>query len=106
MLAVHLLDEYPYHHLRGVEVRNDSVTERTYCFDAGIHPFVHQFGFLAQGDAYPRIIVYSDDARLIKYYLVILENDGVRSTEIYRKFLSQKRKCHIQFVLLVVECFL
>ena len=90
MLAVDLLDESSDHHLGGVEVCDDTVTERTDGLDARIRPFVHQLRLLADGDAAAGMVVNGDDTWLIENDLVVLEDDGVGCSKVNCQFLCQK----------------
>ena len=94
-LAAGLLDEGAEHGLRGIEVGNHAVTERTYRLEAGVDLLVHELGPLSDGDDPVCIVVQRYDARFVQNYLPVLVNDCVRGSEIYSKFLVQKRKCHI-----------
>ena len=87
MTGVHLLDEPADHHLRGIEVCDNAVPERTHGLDAGIGFFVHQFGLLAQGDALPCLVVDGHDGGFVQRNLVILENDGVGCAQVDSKLL-------------------
>ena len=89
-LAVHLLDESPYHHFSRIEVGDHAVLERTDCLDSRIFSFMHQLGLVSKCDAFPAAALDCHDAWLVKYYLIILEDDGVGSAQIHRKFLCQK----------------
>ena len=87
VLVVYLLDEAADHHFRSVEVCDDAVPERAHGAYAGIVALVHQLSFLAYCDAFVGCIIYSDDTRLVKDYLVILVDDGVGGTEVDGQFL-------------------
>ena len=95
--GVHLLDEAADHHFGGIEVGDDAVPQGAHGLDAGVGLLVHQFGLLAQGDAFPRLVVDGYDGGLVQRNLVILENDGVGGAQIHCKLLIQKVKSHILF---------
>ena len=88
--AVYFLDESPDHHFCGIEVRYDASPERADSLDAGVFLFLHPLGFLSQGYQFPGAVLYGDDARFVKNYLVILENDGVGCPQVYRKLLRKQ----------------
>lgn len=102
-VIVDLLDETADHHLGGVEVGDNAVPQRPYRFDSGVGFLVHQFGFLAECDAFACIVVDCHDARLVKDDFVVLENDGVGGSEIHGKFLGEERKCHFSIIFVKIQ---
>ncbi|CCX54574.1 unknown [Bacteroides sp. CAG:1060] len=89
-----LLDEASYHHLRSIEVCNDTIAQRADGLHAGVDLLMHQFGLLTKSDAFPRIVIYCYDTRLVQDNLIILINDRVGRSEVNCQFLIKKRKCH------------
>ena len=87
LLVIDLLDESLDHHLRRVKVGDNAVAQGPDGLDAGIGMLMHQLGLLADSDAFLGIIVYSDNARLVKHLLVVSENDRVGSAEVHCYFL-------------------
>ena len=95
VLGIDLADKAADHHFGRLEVGDDPVPERADGLDAGVGPFVHQLGLLADGDALVGMVVDGDDRRLVEGDLVILEDDGVRRAQVDGQFLCQKVECHI-----------
>jgi hypothetical protein len=62
---------------------------------------MHEFGLLSDSDALVCMIVNRNDTRLVKGDFVILENDGIRRSEVDSQLLIQKTECHISGTFLV-----
>ena len=88
--AVHLLDESTDHHLRSVEVCDDTILERTDCLDARILSFLHELRLLSESESLASAVVDCYDTWLVKHDLVVLEDDRIRCSEVDRKLLCQK----------------
>ena len=79
--------ESAYHHFGRIEVGDYSIAQGPYGFEAGMHPFVHHLRFFSVCYRFARRLVYRYYARLVHFYLVIHEYDGIGGSEVYCQFL-------------------
>ena len=89
VLFAYFLNHAANHLLGGVEVGNNAVAQRAYGGNALVHLAVHLAGGLAYGDGLHRLGVEGYHTRLINHNLVVVDDDGVGSSQVDCNFLSE-----------------
>ena len=83
------LDHAPQHQLRGVEIGDHAVLQRTDRFDVRIGFLVHLPRLLADGDQFSRVNVQGDDRGFVHDDLAVINYQRVGRTEVDGQLLCQ-----------------
>ena len=93
--GLHLLNHAAQHELRGVEVGNHAVLERTDGLDVRIGLLVHLAGLMTDGDHLAGVHVEGHDGGLVHHDLAVIDYQRIGRSEVDGQLLCQRKHSHI-----------
>ena len=88
------LDKAANHLLGSVEIRDNSLTKRSYGTNIRVRLLVHLTGHLTDSQHLVRASIQSNHRRFVYHHLIITRDNGIGGTQIYGNFLCERKQSH------------